>query len=384
VPWVLVFDNMKTVTTGRDAQDQPIWHPALLQLAAEFGFHPEACTPGAGNQKGSVEALVKWVKGNFLAGRTFADDADLAQQCREWLAYANGLTGRPSQATAIPPVVRLAEEAAKGGRLPATARDAQGTSDYGFLQPARVSPEALVPVLGNHYSVPIVHVGAPVTVRVHRARVVIWRDATRVAAHARAPDGGHQRVVEPEHYALLFAKKPRAQVMLYREALLQLGPSAEWYLSEVSRRRRACLRDEVVGIYTLYQQLGAARLLAAMDYATERSAYGVDYLRALADLATRSTPATWPPLLAPPPAALWPAAGAGAPPTALAPATAAPTVPVTLAGVASLPPQDEVDRALDVYERYVQVDGDVAGGVRDEPTVTRLPAAAERLVEAPQ
>ena len=82
VPWVLVFDNMKTVTTGRDAQQQPIWHPALLQLAAEFDFHPEACWPGAGNQKGSVESLVKWVKGNFLAGRVFADDADLGRSAR--------------------------------------------------------------------------------------------------------------------------------------------------------------------------------------------------------------------------------------------------------------------------------------------------------------
>jgi transposase len=43
VPWVLVFDNMKTVTIGRDDQAQPIWHRALLQLAAEFDFHPEAC-----------------------------------------------------------------------------------------------------------------------------------------------------------------------------------------------------------------------------------------------------------------------------------------------------------------------------------------------------
>jgi transposase len=67
VPWVLVFDNMKTVTSGRDASHHPIWTPALLQLAAEFSFHPQACDPGAGNQKGSVEALVKWVKGNFLA-----------------------------------------------------------------------------------------------------------------------------------------------------------------------------------------------------------------------------------------------------------------------------------------------------------------------------
>ena len=50
VPWVLVFDNMKTVTTGRDAADQPIWTPALLQLAGDFGFHPQACDLAAGNQ----------------------------------------------------------------------------------------------------------------------------------------------------------------------------------------------------------------------------------------------------------------------------------------------------------------------------------------------
>ena len=49
VPWVLVFDNMKTVTSGRDAADQPIWTQALLQLATDFGFHPQACDPGAAN-----------------------------------------------------------------------------------------------------------------------------------------------------------------------------------------------------------------------------------------------------------------------------------------------------------------------------------------------
>jgi transposase len=77
VPWVLVFDNMKTVTVGRDEHDQPIWHRALLQLAAEFDFHPVACWPDSGNQKGSVESLVKFVKKNFLNGRSFLDDADL-------------------------------------------------------------------------------------------------------------------------------------------------------------------------------------------------------------------------------------------------------------------------------------------------------------------
>jgi transposase len=88
VPWVLVFDNMKTVTSGRDSASQAVWTPALLQLAGEFGFHPQACDPGAANQKGSVESLVKWVKGNFLAGRTFADEADLAAQLADWVRQA--------------------------------------------------------------------------------------------------------------------------------------------------------------------------------------------------------------------------------------------------------------------------------------------------------
>src|SRR6266852_5384152 len=104
VPWVLVFDNMKTVTSGRDGTNQPIWTPALLHLAAAFDFHPEACAIGAANQKGSVESLVKWVKGNFLAGRTFSDDADLAEQNTQWLVAANQ---RPNAATNEPPNGRL-------------------------------------------------------------------------------------------------------------------------------------------------------------------------------------------------------------------------------------------------------------------------------------
>jgi len=71
VPWVVTTDNMKTVTLGRDAAQQPIWHPAFRQCAVEFGFHPDACALAAGNQKGAVESLVKFVKQNFLIGRTF-------------------------------------------------------------------------------------------------------------------------------------------------------------------------------------------------------------------------------------------------------------------------------------------------------------------------
>jgi transposase len=318
VPWVLVFDNMKTVTSGRDAAGQPLWTPALLQLAGEFGFHPQACDPGAGNQKGSVESLVKWVKGNFLPGRDFVDDGDLVAQARVWCGQVNA---RPSDATGEPPLVRLAAEAAKGGRLPLTAHD------FGLLESGLVSREALVAVAGNRYSVPVAHVGLPVTVRLHRERVRIWRDAACLADHPRAPDGAHQRVIDPAHFAPLFPAKPRAQVMLYREVLFGLGGRAPAFLGELSRRHRARLREEILAVYALYEQAGADAVLAAMAQADDVGTYQAD---ALARLLTGG-----PPLVIPPPLAL-----------------------------PGAPPQHEIDRDLRSYEAWVEIDEALPEGVR--------------------
>ncbi len=291
VPWVLVFDNMKTVTSGRDAAGEAVWTPGLLQLAGECGFHPQACDPGAPNQQGSVEALVKWVKGNFLPGRTFADDADLAAQLADWLGYANS---RPSAATGTPPQDRLAAEAAQGGPLPATVRD------YGLLVPGQVSPEALVAVGGNRYSVPVAHVGAPVAVRVHRERIRLWRDTA--------------------HFAPLFPHKPRARAMLARERLLELGGAAPAFIAALSRQRRAHLREELLALDALHTRHGTADLLAAMALAVDAGAYSADALALLLAAPSAANP---------------------------------PAVPLHLPGV---PPQGAVDRLLSAYEALVHVD----------------------------
>jgi hypothetical protein len=202
--------------------------------------------------------------------------------------------------------------------------------DYGFAHPGRVSSGALVAVLGNSYSVPIAQVGAPVTVRVHRERIVIWRDAEWLAEHARAPDGAHRRVVDPAHFAPLFGRKPRAQVMLYREALLELGPIAAGYVGELSRRQRARLGEEILGLYALYERHGAGALLAAMASGTTQGAYGVAYLQAVL-----ASPGPVPEVSRPTPL-----------PTVL---------PSSLLALADLPPQAEVDRALSSYESYVWI-----------------------------
>ncbi|HSH83174.1 MAG TPA: IS21 family transposase [Herpetosiphonaceae bacterium] len=314
VPWVLVFDTMKTVTTGRDAADQPIWTPALLQLASDFGVHPQACDPGAGNQKGSVESLVKWVKGNFLPGRTFRDDDDLTAQATTWHGQANI---RPSAATGEPPLARLLAEALKGGSLPPTAQD------YGFLVPGHVSAESLVAVAGNRYSVPVAYLRLAVTVRLHRERVRIWHDLACIADHPRASNGAGQRVVDLAHFAPVLARKPRAKVMLYRQVLLELGGAAPAFLQELSRRHRDRLGPEVLAVYTLYERYGQADLLAAMELAGQAGSYDAAALESL--LATMPPRQTLPPLVVP-----------------------------------GVPAQVEVDRLLSSYEVWVYVD-EVAG-----------------------
>lgn len=255
-----------------------------------------------------MEALVKWVKGNFLPGRRFADDADLAEQARDWTTMANE---RPSSATGIPPLDRLSEEIAHGGVFPPTA------TDYGLLVPGQVAADATVAVVGNRYSVPVAHVQAPVTVRLHAERLRIWRDTVLLADHERAPDGGGRRVVNPAHFAPLLARKPRARAMLYREVLLTPGDPAPAFLAALSSRQRARLQAELLAVYALYEQHGATPLLTAMRQACEAGTYSAD---ALALLLTG--------LAAPPPALVLP----------------------------GLPEQTEIDRALGSYETWVQVE----------------------------
>ena len=53
------------------------------------------------------------------------------------------------------------------------------------------------------------------------------------------------------------------------------------YVGELSRRQRARLSEEILGLYALYERHGAGELLAAMALATTQGAYGVAYLQAL-------------------------------------------------------------------------------------------------------
>jgi transposase len=281
VPWVVVTDNMKTAVLGRNEHHEPVWNPAYQKLAVEFTFHPEACAPASGNQKGAVENLVKYVKGNFIAGRSFHDDTDLAEQCTQWLHHVN--TERPSDATGQEPVVRLTQEQATFSALPATAQD------YGFFDCVVVSREGLVAIETNRYSVPAYLMGRALTARIHTTRIDLFADHELVATHERSQQH-HGRIVHPAHFEAAFSTKPRARIMVYRDWLCDLAPAVSSYVQELCHKRRTEMKGQMLALYELAQEIGKADFVAALELAAEQQMYGAEYVRAIVTLPVASVP----------------------------------------------------------------------------------------------
>jgi transposase len=87
VPPELLFDQMKAVIT-RDLRLQGgalVRNLEFLRFAHHWSFTPRACRPYRAQTKGKVERPVRYLRDNFVYGRTFANDADLDQQRRHWL-----------------------------------------------------------------------------------------------------------------------------------------------------------------------------------------------------------------------------------------------------------------------------------------------------------
>ncbi len=76
-----VDDRPRTIVNkagkGRDVVE---FNATFAQAIVDIGVGVEMCAPRSGNQKGSVERLVGWVKSSFFKPRKFQDENDLRAQ----------------------------------------------------------------------------------------------------------------------------------------------------------------------------------------------------------------------------------------------------------------------------------------------------------------
>ena len=306
VPWVLIFDNPKTITAGRHEDRTPIWNPKFCQFASEIGFHPELCDPGAPHQKGTVESGVKYLKRNFLAGRTFLNDEDLSLQLEEWRAERNS---QKNQAHGRTPNELLLEEQKAFEPL------VEKSDSYGLLHLLRVSPESVIRFETNCYSVPEHLIKQVVTVRVASKELRIYNDGNLVAEHQRS-FLKRQWLRDLNHYSRTLSIKPRAKVLAYREKLLELDSKITEYVAEICRRDRNVMNQQILRLYALWKEYGTERFFEAVQFCHELPVYGAEYVELILRI----------------------------------PQNEGPEIELLLSGQ---PGQSEIDRDLSIYDKYI-------------------------------
>ena len=270
-----VVDNMKAAVLGRErdpvtGKERIRLNPHFADFLKEVGVFAEPAHPYSGNQKGSVENLVKFAKGAFFTARRFRHRADLERQLSEWLQHVNA--ERRCDATGETPLARLGEERPWLRPLPF------GVRGYGLAHSVVVGPDARVRQGGWAYSTPARWIGQTVLLRLHPEHVVLHHLDTQ-CIHPRHPANGKYSLL-PEHRPPLFVK-PRGKLMAQRQILMDLCPEGERFFTELVHRRPHTWREQDLPVvWSLFEELGDARLAQALRFCVAREAFGAEYLQA--------------------------------------------------------------------------------------------------------
>jgi transposase InsO family protein len=191
IPHRLLFDNMKQVKL--DAQT---WNPLFLDFVRHYGIAAHTHAPYRPRSKGKAERLVRFVKDNFLNGRSFADLEDLNAQGRAWLDKANGQThGTTGQI----PCERWQQHERSELRPLSTVAPYQLCRQVSRI----VDWGGMVRFERSRYSVPPRYAGHKVVVELRGQKITVRCDEIIIASHQAAlrPDS---YVVQQEHLEALW------------------------------------------------------------------------------------------------------------------------------------------------------------------------------------
>jgi transposase len=176
----LLYDRMRTVALGThtdaDGRRKIQLNATFEAFAAHWGFAPRLCRPYRAKTKGKVESGVKYVKRNFVPGRTFGDLDDFNAQLAAWSAEVSDV--RTHGTTHQRPIDRFVDEAR--ALIPTAA---QASFLQAMTRERIVATDWLVSIDSNRYSVPFRLIGRTVQVVREGGRWLIRHQGQIVAEH---------------------------------------------------------------------------------------------------------------------------------------------------------------------------------------------------------
>jgi hypothetical protein len=214
---------------------------------------------GHSDHKGRIERPFSYIENNFLAGRTFADWADLNAQARAWCQQV--ANAKPKRILGMSPQAAYAMEKAHLLALPA------------YIPPVTEIHYRLVDCYGfihldtNRYSVPERWVGKKVAVHKRPDQVLVYADRTLIAEHPRliGQRQGEQRA--KGHHTQLERRRPPAGPSPQEQALTGRDPRLDQYVVELKRRAPGRGLSKLRRLLALQRTYPAEPFLAAVEQA---------------------------------------------------------------------------------------------------------------------
>lgn len=194
------------------------------ELARHYGFKIDPTPPYAPRKKGKVESGVKYVKGNFFAGREGENVEEVRIELARWVKEIAGM--REHGTTHWRPREKFEEvEQSLLLLLPPLAFEPV------IWKKATVHPDSHIGFDRRLYSVPWQLIGSKVWVQATKSSVIIFANDARVATHRRQGPGYRSTIEEhlPEHRRDLRHRNRD----YWEERAAAIGPEVKSYIHEV-------------------------------------------------------------------------------------------------------------------------------------------------------
>lgn len=169
IPKTILTDNMKSIVNGRDSDGHPVWNKDYEAFMDTVGFTTRLCRPRHPFTKGGVERLVRFVKENFMTGRTFGNITDLNIEAVRWCNRQDSVYHR---------CVDLVPAAEHAGQCMQTASGLVLTDEIRrYLCPERkISFDGFVTLEGRRFGVPYSYSGSVCRVQRRDYYLYIYSD----------------------------------------------------------------------------------------------------------------------------------------------------------------------------------------------------------------
>lgn len=269
IPKKIRYDSLKSVVRTRFGPNIQ-FNRRFLDFVAHYLFNPSVCNVRSPHEKGRVENAVRYVKNNFLAGRTFSSLTDCNQQAAFWKDERANVRIHGTMKKRPVDVFREQEQALLIP-LPKTDYDTRSVCSV------KCSSQGLVHFDTNRYSVPFTHAAMTLTLKADDQFVSIYDKEQLIAQHGRS-HLKHQVIEDPRHVKGCLPKKPQGAIFKHRDTLLAMGETATQYL-EAMTKTELNITNQLKKIIGLIDLFGKTEVAAAMEQAIKHHALGFEYLQ---------------------------------------------------------------------------------------------------------